>query len=72
MLRRKRKSDITKPDPIILRERFKQFSQISRDAAFIKLGMKVVSSVLEELISEMPGLVIPREERDCGLYKYRT
>lgn len=42
-----------------LRERFKQFSQISGDAAFIKLDMNVVSSVLEEIISEMPELVIP-------------
>ncbi len=42
-----------------LRERFKQISQISGDAAFIKLDMKVVSSVLEEIISEMPELVIP-------------
>ena len=37
-----------------LRERFNQFSQISGDAAFIKLDMNVVSSVLEEIISEMP------------------
>jgi len=42
-----------------LRERFNQFSQISGDAAFIKLDMKVVSSVLEEIISEMSELVIP-------------
>ena len=42
-----------------LRERFKQISQISGDAAFIKLDMNVVSSVLEEVISEMPELVIP-------------
>jgi hypothetical protein len=42
-----------------LRERFSQFSQISGDAAFIKLDMKVVSSILEEIISEMPELVIP-------------
>jgi len=41
-----------------LRERFNQFSQISGDAAFIKLDMKVVLSVLEEIISEMPELVI--------------
>ena len=42
-----------------LRERFNQFSQISGDAAFIKLDMNVVSSVLEGIISEMPELVIP-------------
>lgn len=42
-----------------LRERFKQISQISGDAAFIKLDMNLVSSVLEEIISEMPELVIP-------------
>jgi len=45
-----------------LRERFNQFSQISGDAAFIKLDMKVVSSVLEEIISEMPELVIPERK----------
>jgi len=45
-----------------LRERFKQFSQISGDAAFIKLDMNVVSSVLEEMISEMPELVIPERK----------
>jgi len=45
-----------------LRERFKQFSQISGDAAFIKLDMKVVSSVLEGMISEMPELVIPERK----------
>jgi len=33
-----------------------------RDAAFIKLDMKVVSSVLEEIISEMPELVIPERK----------
>jgi len=45
-----------------LRERFNHFSQISGDAAFIKLDMKVVSSVLEEIISEMPELVIPERK----------
>ncbi len=45
-----------------LRERFNQFSQISGDAAFIKLDMKVVSSVLEEIISEMSELVIPERK----------
>ena len=45
-----------------LRERFSQFSQISGDAAFIKLDMKVVSSVLEEIISEMPELVISKRK----------
>jgi hypothetical protein len=45
-----------------LRERFSQFSQISGDAAFIKLDMNVVSSVLEEIISEMSELVIPERK----------
>lgn len=45
-----------------LRERFSQFSQLSGDAAFIKLDMKVVSSVLEDIISEMPELVIPERK----------
>lgn len=45
-----------------LRERFSQFSQISGDAAFIKLDMNVVSSVLGEIISEMPELVIPERK----------
>ena len=45
-----------------LRERFSQFSQISVDAAFIKLDMKVVSSVLEEIISEIPELVVPERK----------
>lgn len=45
-----------------LRERFGQFSQLSGDAAFIKLDMKVVSSVLEDIISEMPELVIPERK----------
>lgn len=45
-----------------LRERFDQFSQISGDAAFIKLDMNVVSSVLEDIISEMPELVIPERK----------
>jgi len=45
-----------------LRERFNQFSQISGDAAFIKLDMKVVLSVLEEIIGEMPELVIPERK----------
>jgi len=45
-----------------LRERFKQFSQISGDAAFINLDRKVVSSVSEEIISEMPELVIPERK----------
>ena len=41
-----------------LRERFKQFLQISGNVVFVKLDMKVVSSVLEEIINEMPELVI--------------
>ncbi|MBA7679083.1 hypothetical protein ES703_87366 [subsurface metagenome] len=45
-----------------LRERFHQFSQISGDAAFIKLDMKMLSSVLEDIISEMPELVIPERK----------
>jgi len=45
-----------------LKERFNKFSQISGDTAFIKLDMKVVSSVLEEIISEMPELVIPERK----------
>jgi len=45
-----------------LRERFNQFSQISGDAAFIKLDMNVVSSVLEEIISEISELVIPERK----------
>ncbi len=45
-----------------LRERFSQFSQLSGDAAFIKLDMKMVSSVLEDIISEMPELVIPERK----------
>jgi len=45
-----------------LRERFNQFSQISGDAAFIKLDMKVVSSVLEDIISNIPELIIPERK----------
>ena len=45
-----------------LRDRFNQFSHISGVAAFIKLDMKVFSSVLEEIISEITELVIPERK----------
>ena len=49
-----------------LRERFNQFSQISGDAAFIKLDMNVVDSILKVIIDEMPELVIP----ETGIINY--
>jgi len=47
------KSDIARPVIIIL---------LIIDASFIKLDMKVASSVLEEIISEMPDLIIPERK----------
>ena len=49
-----------------LRERFNQFSQLSGDAAFIKLDMSVVDSILKVIINEMPELVIP----ETGIINY--
>ncbi len=45
-----------------LQERFNQYSQISSDAAFIKLDLKGVYSILDYIINEMPELVIPEEK----------